>query len=100
MGVAAGSETEEPEWRREVSRRLEEYRARRRRLHPDDSQSGLPFMEESDPDEDFRERPRQRLVRAAAIWSESKSAFNRSLIFRALLTIARTPKRRLSPSRI
>jgi uncharacterized RDD family membrane protein YckC len=62
VGVSANSEAEEPEWRREVSRRLEEYRARRRRLHPDDSQSGLPFMEESDPEEEFRERPRQRPV--------------------------------------
>ena len=35
--------TAEPEWRREVSRRLEAYRVRRGRLRPDDSQSGLPF---------------------------------------------------------
>ena len=33
----------EPEWRREVSRRLEAYRVRRGRVRPDDSQSGLPF---------------------------------------------------------
>jgi len=33
----------EPEWRREVSRRLEAYRVRRGRNRPDDSQSGLPF---------------------------------------------------------
>jgi uncharacterized RDD family membrane protein YckC len=33
----------EPEWRREVSRRLEAYRVRRGRYRPDDSQSGLPF---------------------------------------------------------
>src|SRR4029077_21103480 len=37
---------QEPEWRREVPRRLEEYRVRRRRVHPDDSQSGLPFVRE------------------------------------------------------
>jgi len=37
------SETE-PEWRREVARRLEIYRARRRRYSPDDSQSPLPFQ--------------------------------------------------------
>jgi uncharacterized RDD family membrane protein YckC len=50
--VAAGapasgeaSENNEPEWRREVSRRLERYRARRGHLRPDDSQSGLPFRE-------------------------------------------------------
>lgn len=33
----------EPEWRREVSRRLEAYRVRRGRYRPDDSQTGLPF---------------------------------------------------------
>ena len=33
----------EPEWRREVSRRLEAYRVRRGRYRADDSQSGLPF---------------------------------------------------------
>jgi uncharacterized RDD family membrane protein YckC len=33
----------EPEWRREVSRRLEAYRVRRGRYRPDDAQSGLPF---------------------------------------------------------
>jgi uncharacterized RDD family membrane protein YckC len=34
----------EPEWRREVSRRLEAYRVRRGRYRPNDSQGGLPFM--------------------------------------------------------
>ncbi len=52
-------EPEEPEWRQEVARRLEDYRARRRHLHPDDSQSGLPFHEEIplDEEEDHREDP-------------------------------------------
>lgn len=36
----------EPEWRREVSRRLEQYRTRHGRPRLDDSQSGLPFREE------------------------------------------------------
>jgi uncharacterized RDD family membrane protein YckC len=37
----------EPEWRREVSRRLEQYRTRHGRPRPDDdSQSGLPFREQ------------------------------------------------------
>jgi uncharacterized RDD family membrane protein YckC len=62
VGVTAQAESDEPDWRHEVSRRLEEYRARRRRLHPDDSQSGLPFMEEGDLDEESRERPRQRPI--------------------------------------
>ncbi len=43
--VAAQDAAAEPEWRVEVTRRLEVYRARRRRLRPDDSQSGLPFRE-------------------------------------------------------
>src|SRR5277367_1906560 len=42
-GAVSPGETVEPEWRLEVSRRLEQYRARRGHLRPDDSQSGLPF---------------------------------------------------------
>src|SRR6202522_4850738 len=34
------SSSAEPEWRREVSRRLEAYRVRRGRARPDDSQTG------------------------------------------------------------
>ena len=61
VGVAAADAADaEPEWRREVTRRLEEYRARRRRLHPGDSQSGLPFSAELELEEEVRERPRQR----------------------------------------
>jgi uncharacterized RDD family membrane protein YckC len=58
----------EPEWRREVSRRLEDYRARRGHLRPDDSQSGLPFSrqsriaEEEAAQERQREAERQRLA--------------------------------------
>jgi len=58
---ASHQETEpEPEWRREVSRRLEEYRVRRRRLRPDDPQSGLPFTREPEFEEEIPipERPR------------------------------------------
>lgn len=49
VGVSAPDVTDEtadsvePEWRREVSRRLEAYRVRRGRPRPDDTQSGLPF---------------------------------------------------------
>ena len=51
---ASRQETEpEPEWRREVSRRLEEYRVRRRRLRPDDPQSGLPFIREPEFEEEI-----------------------------------------------
>lgn len=51
--VAAGTghlaESAEPEWRTEVSRRLEQYRARRGHLsaHSRDAQSGLPFKKAS-----------------------------------------------------
>jgi len=64
------SDSAEPDWRREVARRLEDYRARRRRLHPDDPQSGLPFHEEISLEEEeeplsyeppeSRPRPAQR----------------------------------------
>lgn len=37
----------ETDWRDEVSRRLEQYRARRGQLRRDDSQSGLPFHQPS-----------------------------------------------------
>jgi len=43
----AREESAEPDWRNEVSRRLEQYRARRGHLRGDDSQSGLPFHEPS-----------------------------------------------------
>jgi uncharacterized RDD family membrane protein YckC len=56
-------ESDEPEWRREVSRRLEIYRARRGYVRSDDSQSGLPFAYEPSFEEDeVRERPRPRPV--------------------------------------
>jgi uncharacterized RDD family membrane protein YckC len=73
-------ETPEPEWRMEVSRRLELYRARRGYARNDESQSGLPFQQqasavhgahEDDEDEDvevpepLRPRPAQRAARAA-----------------------------------
>jgi uncharacterized RDD family membrane protein YckC len=58
-------DAEVPEWRREVARRLHDYRARRGQLHPDDSQSGLPFYEEIPLEEEVVaeetvERPRSR----------------------------------------
>jgi len=56
----AGARSAEPEWRREVSRRLEDYRARRGHLRPDDSQSGLPFSRRSRVDEEQAARERLR----------------------------------------
>ena len=50
----------EPEWRREVSRRLEDYRARRGHLRLNDSQSGLPFSRQSKIDEEEAARECQR----------------------------------------
>lgn len=71
--AAARAENEpEPEWRQEVTRRLEEYRARRRHLRPDESQSGLPFHTEIDLDEeDARDRSR-RLQRQRALQRQRK----------------------------
>jgi uncharacterized RDD family membrane protein YckC len=55
--------TAEPEWRREVSQRLASYRARRRHLDPEDSQSGLPFRKVEPIEEvELRELPRTRAV--------------------------------------
>jgi uncharacterized RDD family membrane protein YckC len=63
VGANSLGETPEPEWRVEVSRRLELYRARRGHLHPDDSQSGLPFHQATstaDIEDEIPERPRPR----------------------------------------
>jgi uncharacterized RDD family membrane protein YckC len=64
VSVSTARESGEPEWRREVSRRLEIYRARRGLLRPDDSQSGLPFLDEPTLEdlEEIRERSRLRPV--------------------------------------
>jgi hypothetical protein len=47
------ADSAEPEWRREVSRRLEAYRVRRGRPRPNDSQSGLPFVSSAAAAEKF-----------------------------------------------
>jgi uncharacterized RDD family membrane protein YckC len=80
LAVAAKplEETPEPEWRLEVSRRLELYRARRGYARNDESQSGLPFQQQAsavhgahEDDENVeapeppRPRPAQRSPRAA-----------------------------------
>jgi len=65
---SASEESAEPEWRREVSRRLAQYRARHGRPGPDDSQSGLPFREPPEPADPYSEgeaRERRRLRTAA-----------------------------------
>lgn len=40
-----GNLARELDWRREVAHRLQAYRARQRRLHPNDSQAPLPFSD-------------------------------------------------------
>lgn len=49
--VSVATPSKEPEWRKEVARRLESYRARRHRLLPDHPQNPLPFAEEDESDE-------------------------------------------------
>jgi len=60
----ASGEAEEPEWRAEVARRLQQYRARRGHLRQDNSQSGLPFrparLAEAQTLDEIREHPRPR----------------------------------------
>lgn len=51
----------EPEWRREVSRRLAEYRRRRGQRWEDDSQSGLPFAQDPARDQALDEELELRL---------------------------------------
>ncbi|HEY0703987.1 MAG TPA: RDD family protein [Candidatus Acidoferrales bacterium] len=69
------ADSAEPEWRREVSRRLEAYRVRRGRPRPDDLQSGLPFAppDAADRSSDLHEiklydeaEPRPRTIQRAA----------------------------------
>jgi len=62
---SVADDADEPEWRLEVSRRLEQYRARRGHLLGDDSQPDLPFREPGaalnvDVDDDIPEHPRSR----------------------------------------
>lgn len=45
----SASDADEPEWRREVARRLEVYRSRRLERRPSDSQSVLSFSSENTP---------------------------------------------------
>ncbi len=62
VSVALEEQPVEPEWRREVSRRLEDYRARRGHLRSDDMQSGLPFSRQSKINEELAAQERQREV--------------------------------------
>lgn len=107
VGVPATSEGEEPEWRREVVQRLEEYRARRRRHDPNDSQSGLPFYEGHLLDEEAAERPRQRFFQRPRRTERVEICVQPELIFSAsaddrarpqtaLVPVATLPERRMA----
>ncbi len=60
VSVSLEEQPVEPEWRREVSRRLEDYRARRAHIRSADSQSGLPFSRQSRVKEEQAAQERQR----------------------------------------
>jgi uncharacterized RDD family membrane protein YckC len=88
VAVGALARAAEPEWRREVSRRLYEYRARRGRLDPGEHQSGLPFstdLEEEAGHNRRRQRPsaRQRQIERMEICIQPELDFSTSLHDRA-----------------
>ena len=97
------------EWRREVSRRLEEYRARRGRSTPEKSQSGLPFYREEMPLEveapakraRLKSAPRARQTERVEIWIQPELDFaslpgDRAHPQNPLVPIAERAERRLA----
>jgi uncharacterized RDD family membrane protein YckC len=68
IGVSTATDNEvEPEWRREVARRMDIYRARRRRyVHDDDSQNPLPFHAEIATGVETEARPARVEIREEA----------------------------------
>ena len=60
VSISLEEQPVEPEWRREVSRRLEDYRAKRGHLRSDDLQSGLPFSRQTRINEERAAEERQR----------------------------------------
>jgi len=62
VSYASVADAAEPEWRVEVSRRLQQYRERRGHLRRNDSQSGLLFHEPAtaEVEDEVHERPRPR----------------------------------------
>jgi uncharacterized RDD family membrane protein YckC len=96
--------TEEPEWRQEVSRRLQQYRERRGHLRPDDPQSGLPFASRAmgvDVEERPRPRPasRQRQNERVEIRIQSELDFSAAADDRARPQTALVPVARLAQRR-
>jgi uncharacterized RDD family membrane protein YckC len=103
-------EAAEPDWRSEVARRLEDYRAKRGYLRPDEVQSGLPFHEEIPLDEDEdesreperpRARPtqRQRQTERMEIYIQPELDFSNSPDDRAHPQTALVPVANLSERR-
>ena len=103
---AAAEGLGEPEWRLEVSRRLQQYRERRGHLRLDDSQSGLPFQEPRTVavEDEVRERPRPRTasrrpnerveIRVQSELDFSISASERARPQTALVPVASLARRR------
>jgi uncharacterized RDD family membrane protein YckC len=81
LAVSTAADTE-PEWRREVARRLHDYRVRHGRLDPDDPQSGLPFRVHPAPDGDYDDdyedgtESQSAAQRAASSQQQSRSRAN------------------------
>jgi uncharacterized RDD family membrane protein YckC len=97
----------EPEWRREVARRLHDYRVRRGRLDPDDSQSGLPFAEDPGFEDEevvqdrqrFRPVQRQRQNERVDICIQPELDFSNSPDYRAHPQTALVPVASLTERR-
>jgi len=110
LNAVASDEAGEPEWRVEVSRRLERYRARRGNLQRDESQSGLPFRQRGasidvNIDDEIREHPRARPaarqrpaerveIRVQSELDFASAADDRARPQTALVPVAGLPKRR------
>jgi uncharacterized RDD family membrane protein YckC len=98
VAARALEESPEPEWRTEVSRRLELYRARRGYTRADESQSGLPFqqhasaVDEEDPELEVSELPRSRPAPRA-----SRSAERVDICIQPELNFASSPEDRARP---
>lgn len=108
--VAVEPTMRDPDWRREVARRLEDYRVRRGISRPDDVQSGLPFHEEIPLDEEedetreperprARPTPRQRQAERMEIYIQPELDFANSPDDRAHPQTALVPVANLSARR-
>jgi uncharacterized RDD family membrane protein YckC len=92
----------EPEWRAEVSRRLEQYRARRGYTRADEPQSGLPFQhaaiaEEIEDDEAVVEAPPEPPRARPTQRANSRAAERVDICIQPELNFASTPQDRARP---